>query len=79
MGAHILVFLSVSSMYIPFIVTVINGLSYNIFCTAIEVTVAILIDDHHLSTAWHHVLLTLAMLCLIQVLVYLLIEVVTLF
>lgn len=51
-GAHILVVLSVSSMYIPFIVTIINGLSYSIFYTAINVTISMLVDNRQLSTAF---------------------------
>ena len=51
-GSHILVVLSDSSVYIPFIVTVINGVSYSIFNTAVNVTISMLVENHQLSIAF---------------------------
>ena len=51
-GAHLLLVVTLGSSFIPFVVTSMNGMSYSIIDTAIKPTIAMLVDDHQLSTAY---------------------------
>lgn len=51
-GAHLLLVVTLGSSFIPFVVTSINGMSYSIMDTAVKPTIAMLVDNHQLSTAY---------------------------